>query len=692
VVINEIMYNPLFPESSYVELFNRSTNYTFNLSGWRLNGIDFTFPHGTLMAPRSYLVIAKNRQAFAQVYGTGVPVLAEFAGQLDDGGETLTLLAPGSSGTPEVVIDRVTYDDDAPWLSSADGMGPALQLIDPDQDNSRVSNWGEASGWRFFSYTGSVGSLTNSRLSLFFTTETNGGDVYLDDLALVGISGGGAGTNLVRNGDFESGLLSPWTAARLATNSAPVSTVAHSRNQSLHLVFNTGVGGVSDFYQELVPAPATGTVYTLSFWFLSGKGTTNLNLRVNTLYRPIVNVRPALTATPGTTNATLGSLPPYPPLWLSEVQPENLTGITDNVGDREPWIELHNAGSNALSLDGLYLADNFANLTQWGFPPGAAIGAGQYLVVWADGEPGENDLTSFHTSFRLSPTNGTVALSRRVADAPQILDYFNYRNVAADRSYGAYPPAQASYRQGLYYPTPGSANNPTAPPVTLFINEWMAANQSFLTDPMDGNFDDWFEIYNPNTNAVDLTGFRLTDTAASPNKFTVPTNIFVPPQGFLLVWADEDSGQTRTNGDLHVNFRLSQNGEAIQLRDPLGRLVDAVTFGPQTNNLSQGRYPDGTETLVFMTTPTPRAANVHAGCSAGEIRVLSLVVDLTTATLAWTAQPGCTYRVQFKDDLGAAAWNDLPGDVTAESPVAIKSDTTVNGSAQRFYRIVAVGN
>jgi len=39
----------------------------------------------------------------------------------------------------------------------------------------------------------------------------------------------------------------------------------------------------------------------------------------------------------------------------------------------------------------------------------------------------------------------------------------------------------------------------------------MAANTSFLVDPTDGGFDDWFELYNPNSTNVDLTGYSLSD-------------------------------------------------------------------------------------------------------------------------------------------------------------------------------------
>jgi hypothetical protein len=394
--------------------------------------------------------------------------------------------------------------------------------------------------------------------------------------------------------------------------------------------------------------------------------------------------------TPGATNSTQATLPPFPPLWLSEVQPENLSGITDNVGELEPWIELQNAGAEPLSLAEVCLSDNFVELAQWAFPTGTVIAAGQYLVVWADGEPGETVENHLHTSFRLTPPAGTVVLSRLLGNAPQILDYFNYGDVAANQSYGAFPAGQGTCRQVFHRSTPGATNDPTAPPVSLFINEWMAVNQAFLADPTDGQFDDWFELWNPSTNAVDLGGFWLTDTASNPNKFIVPADIFVPARGFLLVWADEDSTQTRTNGDLHVNFRLAQGGESIELRDRQGRLVDRVAFGPQTGDMSQGHFPDGTGPLFFMPTPSPRAPNLHAACS-GEIDLLRIETDGTTIVpLHWFASPGCVYRVQFKDDLGAAGWTDLPGDVRATGTSVTKTDYTLGFNEQRFYRVMLV--
>jgi hypothetical protein len=319
------------------------------------------------------------------------------------------------------------------------------------------------------------------------------------------------------------------------------------------------------------------------------------------------------------------------------------------------------------------------------------------LLLWADGEPGENTPAALHTNFRLNPTNGSVVLSRTTGAgsvlAPrseaQILDYINYREVGPNRSLGSFPAGQSSFRQVFYFVTPGRTNDPSAPLVPLFINEWMAANTSFLPDPTDQAFDDWFELYNPTTNAVDLANYTLTDTFASPRKFTIPPGFTLPARGFLLVWADEDSADNSTNSDLHVNFRLSQNGEQIGLYAPDGRVVDSVTFGAQSNDVSQGRWPDGNAPpFYFMPTPTPRAPNARP---PPEIRFREIRFEgANTVTLTWLTEPGRIYRVQYKTDLGEANWSILSGDVTANGDSASRTDNSVQGASQRFYRVLLV--
>ena len=230
-------------------------------------------------------------------------------------------------------------------------------------------------------------------------------------------------------------------------------------------------------------------------------------------------------------------------------------------------------------------------------------------------------------------------------------------------------------------------NNPSAPPVRIFINEWMAANTSFLIDPTDSVFDDWFELFNPNTASVSLDGYSLSDRITGSGRWTIPAGTSIPAQGYLLVWADENVEQNGLDaGALHAGFKLSQGGEAIALFAPDGSLVDSVTFGSQTNNVSQGRWPDGGTNLFFMPTPTPRSVNQIPSTPGDEIRLLATTLapngDLT---LRWSAAAGRTYRVQFKDDLNTTGWVEL-GEVTA-SGTEVSTTIPRGGAPRGFYRV-----
>ena len=85
----------------------------------------------------------------------------------------------------------------------------------------------------------------------------------------------------------------------------------------------------------------------------------------------------------------------------------------------------------------------------------------------------------------------------------------------------------------------------------------------------------------------------------------------IQPGQFLVFYADEDPAQ----GSTHVDFKLSNSGEAVGLFDRDGlTAIDTVSFGTQVKDVSYGRYPDGTGTWGTMTTPTPRNPNsTHAG-------------------------------------------------------------------------------
>ena len=178
-------------------------------------------------------------------------------------------------------------------------------------------------------------------------------------------------------------------------------------------------------------------------------------------------------ATPGATNSVFAALTAFPSLWLNEVQADNTSGPLDNAGQREPWVELFNPGTNALSLNGYFLSDSYTNLSQWSFPSNVTIPAGGFTLVWCDSQTNQAATNALHANFRLPSGAGQVALSRLVSNTPKLLDYLNYTNLPSNWSYGDMPDAQPFYRGAMFQFTPAATNNSAAPPLpSSSTNGW----------------------------------------------------------------------------------------------------------------------------------------------------------------------------------------------------------------------------
>jgi len=214
----------------------------------------------------------------------------------------------------------------------------------------------------------------------------------------------------------------------------------------------------------------------------------------------------------------------------------------------------------------------------------------------------------------------------------------------------------------------------------LKINEWLAENDGFSVDPADGDSDDWFELYNPTASAVPLSGWTVTDFSATP--FTIPSGWSIPAGGYLLVWADNEPAQNpgtpAANSALHVNFKLSNGGETLQLSAPDGRGIDTVTFGAQHANEAEGRFPDGAATMARMTLPTPGAPNALS-------LFTSVVLAPGNATLKFSTTPGLHYTLQWSGDL--LTWTNV-----APAQIAPGAEMTVADPSpapdKRFYRVL----
>jgi spore coat protein H len=196
----------------------------------------------------------------------------------------------------------------------------------------------------------------------------------------------------------------------------------------------------------------------------------------------------------------------------------------------------------------------------------------------------------------------------------------------ADRWIGVIPPsgggnfrifAENSIGDSIIYPLnesiPVNAYKPAAE--GIFINEFMAGNTSTISDS-DGQYDDWVELFNPTDSDIILSGMYMTDKPDNLTKWQFPNDSLKIKAGeFLIIWCDEDEGQS----GIHTNFKLSAGGEFIGLISPDGvSVIDSISFGSQSDDISCGRFPDGYTNWQCFNMPTPGASNIITGINRDE--------------------------------------------------------------------------
>jgi len=295
----------------------------------------------------------------------------------------------------------------------------------------------------------------------------------------------------------------------------------------------------------------------------------------------------------------IGSWNPIEGLVINELMAKNDSGPADEAGDHDDWIEIANTSSVSIDLGGLGLTDHLEGTPDYVFPS-MTLSPGQYVIVWADEEPGQGD---FHAPFKLDADGEDVYLT----DGAVIIDQVTFPELASDVSWGRWENGTGAW-QMLSQATPGSENlNPEEPEeVALFINEFVALNNTGIQDE-SGAYEDWVEIYNPGPAAVEMGGLFLTDDLTLTTQWALPDTLLAAGS-FLMVWCDSDPEE----GPLHASFKLSGSGESIGLFGRLAagnNLIDSHTFSQQTVDVSMGRETNGGAIWTTFTAPTPGASN-----------------------------------------------------------------------------------
>ena len=161
----------------------------------------------------------------------------------------------------------------------------------------------------------------------------------------------------------------------------------------------------------------------------------------------------------------------------------------------------------------------------------------------------------------------------------------------------------------------------------ILINEFLAGSDTCCgADIFDGNTEDFVELYNSGPDSININGWGFSDTDGLITTLAPDTNI--APGEFLVLWYTGDN-----NGFPEINEKLSKDGETIYIADEVGNTIISYDFGPQSDDISYGRNPDGSENWEYFLAPTPGESNVIENSPPGPFSLISPLSDMLQVNL-----------------------------------------------------------
>jgi hypothetical protein len=188
---------------------------------------------------------------------------------------------------------------------------------------------------------------------------------------------------------------------------------------------------------------------------------------------------------------------------------------------------------------------------------------------------------------------------------------------------------------------------------------------------------------NGGTNRSDAKVFTITVTAvnyapiANSDSYNLGggATLVIPAPGVL-------GNDTDADGDALT---------AILTRGPLQGTLNLAPDGGF--NYSPTNHFNGLDTFTYQasdgqTNSNPATVSIAV---SNQIQISSIALSNGIVTLTWNSIAGKNYRLQCKDNLTDAGWQDLPTDVSATG--LSTTGTNIAGAAtQRFYRVLCLGS
>jgi len=663
VVINEIMYNPadVVEQGEYIEIYNASPTTAFDMSGWRIDGADFTFAPGSIITAGEYVVVVENSANFVATYGLSPTVLGQYNGSLSNGGERLRLQMP-AGGLLWTTVDEVTYSDDLPWPVTADGTGPSLQLIDPTKDNGWIGNWAADASTHYT--PGEVNSI-HEILPAFPQVRIN---------EIMG--------NNVSPLQDNAGQYDPWIELFEAGSTNVMAVEVHQANPnggdatmelSLNfsepiineLSFQNGVNGYTGTVDTEIrfsnPAGDLSGAVSINVDGVDGGGAVHALIRFDDIF-----------------GGGAGQV-----AWDVTILDATLTFDIFDAGDTmrmhrmaAAWAETANwnsFGGDGVNADGVDAETAYLDVS--GGVGTRTIDVTQAVQEWQAGTEVNNGWAFLPTSSNgidfYSSESGSVAsrpeliitiddvgLDTEIIPLDATWKYLDdgsdqgaaWRDPIFDDSAWSSGAAVLGYGNGDE--TTALAAGPTtyyfrhvidlqetavvSPELSIRADDgaivYLNGTEVFRINMPEGPVDFATEALTPIEGAAEadftetmlapglfqtnvslgvLTNMRLTDDYTQPFKWSFPAGTPLATGEYMTVWVDGETGQ-QTPTDMHTSFAMDGlPGSLAVVWDYNGTpiVVDYVDYDYTPDDQSQGRWPNGQGEMFAMDSPTPAAFN-----------------------------------------------------------------------------------
>jgi hypothetical protein len=263
--------------------------------------------------------------------------------------------------------------------------------------------------------------------------------------------------------------------------------------------------------------------------------------------------------------------------------------------------------ASVLFDDGVVVYLNGTEVYRNNLPPGAI----DYSTL-AQSAITDNSVASFTINRNLL-TLGTNTLAVEVhqvaANSSDISFEFSASTSRVGNS-GTYTLTEAEVYDTAYSDVTMVANfEQTEPIAGLVLNE-LSTSKSFAMDNA-GEAEDWIELYNSGTSAIDISGLMLTDDLSQKDKHVLDREIpwLLQPGEYQIFWADEQPEQ----GSNHLGFKLSADGEEIGIYHVAGFDTTAfaeLSYSSQITGFSLARIPNAVGPFVLTNNLTPGTSNL----------------------------------------------------------------------------------